>query len=311
MSMSDETKTMLELRSMLDERGANHNDYFLSTTAWMAADGTMCSANSVYPLGHTPCGKLTFRCVMTPQQAIDATLGPRPKEDDPHNYVHDESADEFLCPDGMVPKIPNMPIGANPDWVDWVASLWHGEKPASIQQATERIAYEAICCDRQMPPNDDNKLRAWEQLIFDALGHDAPDALRRLMSLRGGHYSWPRLYEAVTGERLSEELSPSASEDMFIEKLIGLIGSAALGLTDNGVPAAWEHDGTLHVKCRRVPERIKVTLPDGDDELPFEPREKCEDEGTEPHCFVCSHCGHGLNWHPNYCPICGREVAYE
>jgi hypothetical protein len=62
-----------------------------------------------------------------------------------------------------------------------------------------------------------------EQAIAATLGGDNSDTVNRLMKLRGGHYSWPRLYEAVTGDPFDYHCSPSKSEEVFIEKLISIV----------------------------------------------------------------------------------------
>jgi len=74
-------------------------------------------------------------------QAITATVGDKPK-DNPRNYN----------PDGT-PKIPNMHIGADPYWVDWVARLKH-EEPLNLKEAVEQIMFETICFGGDMGPND-------------------------------------------------------------------------------------------------------------------------------------------------------------
>lgn len=63
-----------------------------------------------------------------------------------------------------------------------------------------------------------------EQAIAATLGGDSSDTIKRLMELQGGHYSWPTLYEAVTGDPFDYHCSPSKSEEAFIEKLICIVG---------------------------------------------------------------------------------------
>lgn len=70
-----------------------------------------------------------------------ATVGDKPK-DNPRNYN----------PDGT-PKIPNMNVGADPDWVDWVASLEHKE-PLDLKEVVEQFMFEVICFGGEMGPND-------------------------------------------------------------------------------------------------------------------------------------------------------------
>ncbi len=50
--------------------------------------------------------------------------------------------------------------------------------------------------------------------------------LHSLMKLQGGHYSWSMLYEAVTGDPFDYDCPPSKSEEVFIEKLISIVGGA-------------------------------------------------------------------------------------
>lgn len=71
------------------------------------------------------------------------------------------------------------------------------------------------------------KLKAFvtsAQAIAATLGGDNSDTIKRLMKLQGGHYSWPILYEAVTGDPFDYHCPPSKSEEVFIEKLISIVG---------------------------------------------------------------------------------------
>ena len=63
-----------------------------------------------------------------------------------------------------------------------------------------------------------------EQAVEATLGGDNSDTIKRLMELQGGHYSWPMLYEAVTGDPFDYDCPPSKSEEVFIEKLISIVG---------------------------------------------------------------------------------------
>ena len=63
-----------------------------------------------------------------------------------------------------------------------------------------------------------------EQAIAATLGGDSPDTVKHLMKLQGGHYSWPMLYEAVTRDPFDYNCPPSKSEEVFIEKLISIVG---------------------------------------------------------------------------------------
>ena len=62
-----------------------------------------------------------------------------------------------------------------------------------------------------------------EQAIAATLGGDNSDMVKHLMKLQGGHYSWPMLYEAVTGDPFDYDCPPSKSEEVFIEKLISIV----------------------------------------------------------------------------------------
>lgn len=71
------------------------------------------------------------------------------------------------------------------------------------------------------------KLKAFvtpAQAIAATLGSDNSDTVKHLMKLQGGHYSWPMLYEAVTGDPFDYDCPPSKSEEVFIEKLISIVG---------------------------------------------------------------------------------------
>ena len=63
-----------------------------------------------------------------------------------------------------------------------------------------------------------------EQAITATLGDDNSDTVKRLMELQGGHYSWPTLYEAVTGDPFDYHCPPSKGEEVFIERLISIVG---------------------------------------------------------------------------------------
>ena len=65
-----------------------------------------------------------------------------------------------------------------------------------------------------------------EQAIAATVGRDNSVVVHRLEQLRGGHFSWPRLYEAVTGEIHTYEMPASEAEALFIDFLIRLVCGA-------------------------------------------------------------------------------------
>ena len=139
-------------------------------------------------------------------------------------------------------------------WIDY-----HGEEPLTPEQAVE--------------------------VLF---GRDNSDAMRRLWQLRGGHYGWPTLYEAVTGEGFTKELSASETETAFIEKLICLIGGSAF------VCGECTADET---------ETIKALYNDNH-----------HIKHVTVHVMECSACGHTyehVNGDYEYCPHCGRRMAVD
>lgn len=60
------------LRKMLDEHGVEHYDRF-DVTEWVGSDGEICHTSVNYSNGATV---LVLRKCTTPEQAIEATLGP-------------------------------------------------------------------------------------------------------------------------------------------------------------------------------------------------------------------------------------------
>jgi len=110
---------------------------------------------------------------LSPEQAIEATIDDVIPEDDSRNYMPAAEGDPSHAYEACVPKIPNMPVGADPDWVDWVASLRH-EAPQSVEDAVEQIAYEAICFGGDMGPNDcggehcPDEGMVWTKCIIDS-----------------------------------------------------------------------------------------------------------------------------------------------
>lgn len=125
---------------------------------------------------------------LSPEQAILATIDGTMPEDDPRNYVPVAEDDPRHGYVACVPKVPNLTVGADPDWVDWVASLRHDE-PKDLMEAVEQIAYDAICFGGDMGPNDcggeccpdegmvwtRDIIDGWVRMVRDAVGRDVSD----------------------------------------------------------------------------------------------------------------------------------------
>lgn len=101
---------------------------------------------------------------LSSEQAIEATIGGKLPEDDPRNFVS-VPEDERMAFFGPQPKVPGLPIGADPDWVDWVAGLRHDE-PRSLRDAIEQIAYDAICFGGDMGPNGNTWYGTDEGMVY-------------------------------------------------------------------------------------------------------------------------------------------------
>ena len=63
-----------ELHRMLDERGVEYEETY-GITLWTGADGCAYTAIEMVPLSMKPSKKLMVRRILTPEQAIEATLG--------------------------------------------------------------------------------------------------------------------------------------------------------------------------------------------------------------------------------------------
>ena len=98
----------------------------------------------------------------------------------------------------------------------------------------------------------------------------------------------------------------------------------------------YDEDGTLHIRCHRLPDHIDVTLPDSRGRevhsarvYEYVRREECHDTDEDANDFCCSECGARLYVstsdvytmmlgdektileHPNFCPNCGAKVMAE
>ena len=89
----------------------------------------------------------------------------------------------------------------------------------------------------------------------------------------------------------------------------------------------YDEDGTLHICCHRLPDHIKVTLPDSRGREvysakvhKFEPVREChikpwhmEHDTGFYDCMECDECGHVMDnseWaRANFCSCCGSHVA--
>lgn len=114
--------------------------------------------------------------------------------------------------------------------VEWQAyELNPFEKVTSWDMDTSDPAHE-VCAALDEFDSGTTLLRFWnctpEQAVDATLGRDNSVVVHRLEQLRGGHFSWPRLYEAVTGEIHSYEMPASEAEALFIDCLIRLVCGA-------------------------------------------------------------------------------------
>lgn len=162
----------------------------------------------------------------------------------------------------------------------------------------------------------------------------ATDELRRLLDERGVEWDY-----GITGSSTTR-FSVNGIDLTFTPMRDGLVCStiltpeqavaATLGPTIGGFLTA---DGTLHVTCGKLPERIEVTLPDSRGRevhsarvYEYVRRGECHDKGNIER-FICSECGCRVklqddDWEPNvladegamvpnFCPICGAKVVDE
>ena len=121
--------------------------------------------------------------------------------------------------------------------VEW--KTWNGVHPITVWRDEtylyEFVEYGLINDAKQVsdcPSNNDGYCELTinvfnctpAQAIAATLGGDSSDTVKRLMELQGGHYSWPTLYETVTGDPFDYHCPPSESEAVFIKKLIGIVG---------------------------------------------------------------------------------------
>ena len=111
-----------ELRRLLDERGV---EWWQSANVLGCIFTRWCSplfGDEVVAMENGKEGLVLFDHFVTPQQAIDATLGPKPTE------------------------------WSNPEWERWHESLRH-EEVKTIGDAVEQLMYEAIKFGGDMGPN--------------------------------------------------------------------------------------------------------------------------------------------------------------
>ena len=163
----------------------------------------------------------------------------------------------------------------------------------------------------------------------------ATDELRRMLDERRVEWDY-----GITGSSTTR-FSVNGIDLTFTPMRDGLVCStiltpeqaiaATLGPAIGGFLTA---DGTLHVTCGKLPERIEVTLPDSRGRevhsarvYEYERREECHDTDEDANDFCCSECGARLYVstsdvytmmlgdektileHPNFCPNCGAKVV--
>lgn len=161
------------LRKLLMEHGIEYETAYLSDDTYWTVNNIRWHAFESG--GNTIWITCNSDVDLTPEQVIAMTVGDKHK-DNPRNYK----------PNGE-PKIPNMSVGANPDWVDWVASLEHKE-PSNITEAVEQLVFEAICFGGEMGPHDcggencpnegmvhtEEFIRGWVKKISTMIGRSCP-----------------------------------------------------------------------------------------------------------------------------------------
>ena len=160
----------------------------------------------------------------------------------------------------------------------------------------------------------------------------ATDELRRLLDERGVEWDY-----GITGSSTTR-FSVNGIDLTFTPMRDGLVCStiltpeqavaATLGPTIGGFLTA---DGTLHVTCGKLPERIEVTLPDsrgrevhsarvyeyvrrGECHIDYD-HDESENISHSPEdtwVYRCSECDYWFRYDrgikPEYCPNCGRKV---
>jgi len=210
---------------------------------------------------------------LTPKQAIDVTVGDKQK-DNPRNYN----------PDGT-PKIPNMHIGADPDWVDWVARLKH-EEPLSLKEAVEQLMFETICFGGDMGPNDCG-------------GEHCPD--EGMVYTNDFINGWVSKIDVTVGTEPDEATMLKLHDRMNAalldyESAMGIDGGSGA----NTVPSVNEMHQIIEDAAKAGVGTCHCTTPD------------------DAWCFSCSSCGKSFprnelhmaynHGEINYCPNCGAKV---
>lgn len=132
------------LRKLLMGRGIKYETTYTSDDTYWNVNGIRWHAFESG--GNTIWISCISDATFTPEQVIAMTVGGNvnidTNKDNPRNYK----------PNGE-PKIPNMSVGADPDWVDWVASLEH-EDPSGLTEAVQQLMFEVICFGGEMGPHD-------------------------------------------------------------------------------------------------------------------------------------------------------------
>ena len=176
-----ELSSTTHLRSLLKARGISYDSVSNEVTYVYLPDraigyfGAADSRNQgvharVMPLSNDGCRVLRTMAAehstwLSPEQAVNATIDMRMPDDDPRNFVPSSDDDAMSSLMGSMSKVPGLPIGADPDWVDWVAGLRHDE-PRSLRDAVEQIVYDAICFGGDMGPNGNTWYGTDEGMVY-------------------------------------------------------------------------------------------------------------------------------------------------
>ena len=260
----------------------------------------------------------------------------------PRNYVYDERhKDDPLCPDGMVPKIPNMPSNADPDWVDWVASLRH-DKPANLTEAVEQIYFNAICFGGDMGPNGNSYYGIDEGIVWtnDAINEDVE--LVRLVTkpvitgdTSDGYHTFNALYHhrAVLFSVIVRDHKDIAWKSKLHHDGSMYEGMFIVGIETPDGQATYHYDVDPYwdmFDCKeldRAPEWDGHTSDDAIARIATLGAGSCRADETDTwecvrddmggygktltvHVMECTECGHTyehVNGDYEFCPRCGRK----
>ena len=203
-----------------------------------------------------------------------ATVGDKPK-DNPRNYNSDGT-----------PKIPNMHIGADPDWVDWVARLKH-EEPLNLKEAVEQLMFETICFGGDMGPNDCG-------------GEHCPD--EGMVYTNDFINDWVNKIAATVGAgTLTAEQVRECSKGVYFE-----------GYSDG---ATHRVNGIEETDWQAIADKLNATVGAGTCHIEVHDN-LAETEGMGDVWLECDECHWQMPLEPTtprfkYCPNCGARVVSE